>query len=134
VDGAVAAEAGPATTTGWTLSVATTDLDTTLAAVTAAGGSVLSGPADVDGAGRSAVVADPTGAVVGLREARTRIGASWVNAPGGLTWENLRSSDPAVSRGFYAAVFRSGLGARVAGALRRARRRRRGAGRAGGGR
>lgn len=105
MDGAVAAEAGPATTSGWTLSVATTDLDATLAAVTAAGGSVLSGPADVDDAGRSAVVADPTGAVVGLWEAGTRVGASWVNAPGGLTWEDLRSSDPAVSREFYAAVF-----------------------------
>ncbi|WP_328294759.1 VOC family protein [Kineococcus sp. NBC_00420] len=105
VDGAVAAEAGPATTSGWTLSIATTDLDATVAAVTAAGGSVLSGPGDVDDAGRSAVVADPTGAVVGLWEAGTRIGASWVNAPGGLNWEDLRSSDPALSREFYAAVF-----------------------------
>ena len=105
VDGAVAAEAGPATTSGWTLSVATADLDATLTAVTGAGGAVLDGPLDVGAAGRSAVVADPTGAVLGLWEAGTRVGASWVDAPGGLTWEDLRSPDPVRARAFYAAVF-----------------------------
>jgi uncharacterized protein len=79
----------------WTLCVATDDLAATLARVTDAGGTVLRN-------GERTVVADPTGAVVGLRQGG---GAQWVNAPGGLNWEDLRSADPAVSQRFYADVF-----------------------------
>lgn len=85
---------------GWTLCVATSDLEGTLATAVAAGGRVLTGP-DPAGRGRVAVVADPTGAAVSFLEGA---GAGWVNGPGGISWEDLRSSDPAASVAFYAAV------------------------------
>ena len=52
-----------------------------------------------------AVLADPSGAVFGLWQAGTMIGASLVNEPGGLVWEDLRSTDPAAARSFYGALF-----------------------------
>jgi uncharacterized protein len=78
---------------GWLLGLATDDLEATAARVLAAGGTVL----------EPGVVADPTGATVGLRAAAE--GARWVNAPGGLNWDDLRSADPEVSQRFYADVF-----------------------------
>ena len=41
-----------------------------------------------------AVLADPSGAAFGLWQAGTMIGAGLVNEPGGLVWEDLRSTDP----------------------------------------
>jgi hypothetical protein len=48
---------------------------------------------------------DPSGAVFGVWQAGEHIGAGIVNEPGGLTWEDLRSTDPAAAKTFYASVF-----------------------------
>ncbi|MEW1957117.1 VOC family protein [Kineococcus sp. NPDC059986] len=88
----------------WTLHVAVDDLDAALDRVRAAGGSVVRPPTEGESEGggtRAAVVADPTGAEVGLLQGG---GADWVNGPGGLAWDDLRSTDPAASTAFYAAV------------------------------
>ncbi|PPK97629.1 hypothetical protein CLV92_103163 [Kineococcus xinjiangensis] len=105
--GSAAAGIGPAEgeTVFWNVYVATDDVDATAAAVTAAGGRVLMGPGDVGPLGRMAIAADPTGAQFGLWQAGTHIGASLVNEPGGLVWEDLRSTDPDASRAFFASVF-----------------------------
>ena len=95
----------PGARTGWTLYVATDDADATVRAAIEHGGTGLLPPGDVGPLGRIGVVADPTGAVFGLWQAGTMIGASLVNEPGGLTWEDLRSTDPDVARAFYTAVF-----------------------------
>lgn len=108
VRGSAAAGIGPAqdgAPPAWTLYLATDDVDATAAAVTEAGGSVLAPPFDVMEQGRMAVVADPTGAVFGLWQAGASIGSAVVNEPGGLVWEDLRSTDPDAARAFYAAVF-----------------------------
>ena len=55
--------------------------------------------------GRMVMAADPSGAVFGLWQAGSHIGASLVNEPGGITWEDLRSDDPQAAQDFYEAVF-----------------------------
>jgi uncharacterized protein len=60
---------------------------------------------DVTTAGRMAVIQDPTGAYVSLWEPRDSIGATRVNEPGCLTWNDLVSTDPAAAREFYGGLF-----------------------------
>jgi uncharacterized protein len=108
VDGAAAAGIGPAqggAPTSWTVYVASDDVEATAAAVTAHGGQLLLPPGDVGEMGRMALALDPTGAVFGVWQAGSMIGAGVVNEPGGLVWEELRSPDPAAARAFYGAVF-----------------------------
>jgi uncharacterized protein len=56
-------------------------------------------------AGRMSVIADPTGAALCLWEPRSNIGASLVNTPGALTWNDLVTPDPDGAAGFYGALF-----------------------------
>jgi predicted enzyme related to lactoylglutathione lyase len=106
--GAAAAGIGPqqeGAPPGWTLYLASDDVDKTAAAVTEHGGTVLVPPGNVGPLGRMIAAADPTGAVFGVWQAGTHIGAGIVNEPGGMTWEDLRSPDPDTARVFYTAVF-----------------------------
>ena len=107
--GAAAAGVGPQQsadqTAAWTLYIASDDADATAAAVLQAGGQILLPPGDVGPLGRMFVAADPTGAVFGVWQAGSHIGAGIVNEPGGMTWEDLRSTDPDVARAFYTRVF-----------------------------
>jgi len=106
--GAAAAGIGPqhgAAPAAWTLYFATDDAARTATAVAEHGGEVVLPPGDVGPLGRMLVAADPTGAVFGVWEAGTHIGAGLVNEPGGLTWEDLRSPDPDRARAFYSGVF-----------------------------
>lgn len=108
VAGAATAGIGPeqpGARTAWTLYFATDDADATAKAATDAGGTVLAAPTDVGPLGRMAVCVDPSGAPFGLWQAGTMIGASLVNEPGGLTWEDLRSTDPAAAQAFFTALF-----------------------------
>jgi predicted enzyme related to lactoylglutathione lyase len=108
VDGHATAGIGkeqPGARPAWTLYLASDDADATLAAVEEAGGTVLAPAVDVGPLGRMGVALDPSGAHFGVWQAGTMIGASLVNAPGGLVWEDLRSSDPAAAQAFYSAVF-----------------------------
>jgi predicted enzyme related to lactoylglutathione lyase len=69
------------------------------------GGSVHAGPFDVGEAGRMAVVADPTGAMFGIWEARDTIGAGRINENGCLTWNELATNDVDAASAFYSALF-----------------------------
>ncbi|HET9872046.1 MAG TPA: VOC family protein [Propionibacteriaceae bacterium] len=89
----------------WTLYFASDDADRTAGDVTAHGGSLLLPPGDVGDMGRMFIASDPTGAVFGIWQAGAAIGASLVNEPGGITWEDLRSTDPDAAREFYGALF-----------------------------
>jgi predicted enzyme related to lactoylglutathione lyase/uncharacterized protein YndB with AHSA1/START domain len=108
-NGAPAAGIGPkydpAQPTVWTLFLASDDADKTAAAVTEHGGTVMVPPGDVGPLGRMFIAADPAGAVFGVWQAGTHIGAGLVNEPGGITWEDLRSGDPDTARAFYTALF-----------------------------
>ncbi len=113
VDGAACAGIGPeqpGARTAWTLYLASDDADATVAQVEAAGGTVVAPPMDVGPLGRMALATDPAGAMFGLWQAGTMIGSSLVNAPGGLTWEDLRSTAPGSAQAFYGEVFGYDLG------------------------
>jgi hypothetical protein len=89
----------------WTLYLATDDVDGLAGRAPQHGGTVLAPATDVGPLGRMAILADPSGAAFGLWQAGTMIGASLVNEPGGLVWEDLRSTDAAAARDFYGVLF-----------------------------
>jgi predicted enzyme related to lactoylglutathione lyase len=79
--------------------------DDAVARATQAGASVIVGPTDAPPAGRLAVFADPTGAVVGVWEGASREGAQVLNEPSAWSMSMLHTGDPALATEFYAAVF-----------------------------
>ena len=74
--------ASPDARPGWVTHVRVEDADATAALAAQAGGTVIQPAFDVPPAGRSAVLADPAGAVFCAWEAGTREGAQLVNEPG----------------------------------------------------
>lgn len=69
------------------------------------GGTVHAPPFDVFDSGRMAVAQDPQGAHFMVWQPKERIGASLVNAPGAVVWNELASPDLDASRTFYSALF-----------------------------
>ena len=89
----------------WNTYIAVEDADATVAKVTENGGTVMAPPMDVMDLGRMAVFADPTGAVFGIWQAGTFIGAAKVNEPGAFGWNELGTRDTEAAKSFYGAVF-----------------------------
>jgi predicted enzyme related to lactoylglutathione lyase len=89
----------------WTTYLATDDADTTAAAVTEAGGSVMMPPFDVLDIGRMTVALDNGGAVFGLWQAKAHKGVGRVGEAGTLVWSELHTRDYRGARDFYAKVF-----------------------------
>ena len=97
----VAAVAGlpmPGIPPHWNTYVTVSDVDATAAQVAGAGGTVIMDAFDVMDAGRMAVVADPTGAMINLWTPKNSIGAQLVNEHGTLSWNELMSPDVAAAR------------------------------------
>jgi predicted enzyme related to lactoylglutathione lyase len=69
------------------------------------GANVMMQPFDVMTFGRMAVLQDPTGAAFCVWEARESIGATRVNDPGCLTWNDLGTRDPEAAERFYTELF-----------------------------
>ena len=88
----------------WSTYIAVDDVDAATGRVHGAGGQVLMPPTDVMEAGRMSVVTDPSGAAVGLWQARQHIGATLVNEPGTLIWNELLTDDGEAAYAFYAEV------------------------------
>jgi len=84
----------------WNTYLAVDSVDDAVAKVEAAGGKVAMAPFDVMDAGRMAFVMDPAGAPVALWQANQHIGASLVNEPGTINWNELITTDPAAAA-FY---------------------------------
>jgi predicted enzyme related to lactoylglutathione lyase len=89
----------------WNTYIACDDADTSVGAVRAAGGAVLAAPQDAGPAGRSAICADPQGAVFRLWQARRRLGAQLVNSPGSWNFSDLHTADLDRVLPFYASIF-----------------------------
>ncbi|WP_412538328.1 VOC family protein [Longispora sp. K20-0274] len=113
----------------WNVYLAVDDVDAVTRAVPDAGGTVLAGPTDTDPAvgsthadpaagstgagsdgsrqtdagqaGRSAVVRDPGGAIVGLWQAGREAGAGVVGEPGAVAWHELLTGDLDAAVAFY---------------------------------
>jgi predicted enzyme related to lactoylglutathione lyase len=88
----------------WNAYVSVADADATAAAVKEAGGSVIAEPMDVMDLGRMAVFADPTGAVFGIWQPGTFVGAEIVNESNAVVWNELNTRDPEAAKTFYAAA------------------------------
>lgn len=69
------------------------------------GAAVMAEPFDVMDVGRMSAVADPTAAGLCLWEARSSIGATLVNTPGAMTWNDLLTPDADAAAHFYEALF-----------------------------
>jgi hypothetical protein len=95
----------------WNTYIAVQSVDDAVAKVEQAGGQVAMPAFDVMDAGRMAFVLDPGGAAVGLWQAGQHIGATLVNEPGAVIWNELITADPAGSAGFYQQV--AGIGTSV---------------------
>jgi predicted enzyme related to lactoylglutathione lyase len=89
----------------WTSYISVEDADATVAAAREAGATVYAEPMDVSDIGRMAILADPTGAVFGIWQPRTFIGAELANEPGALTWNELNTRDLDAAKTFYSGVF-----------------------------
>jgi predicted enzyme related to lactoylglutathione lyase len=89
----------------WITYVSVEDADAVVARAVAAGAMVFAGPMDVSDIGRMAVLADPTGAAIGVWQPKTFIGAELANEAGAFAWNELNTRDLAASKAFYTEVF-----------------------------
>jgi predicted enzyme related to lactoylglutathione lyase len=103
--GTVAALYGSEQPPHWNSYVTVASADETAAKAAEVGGSVVAEPFDVMDVGRMAVIADPQGAALCIWEPRASIGATLINQPGAMTWNDLLTADPAASAEFYGNLF-----------------------------
>ena len=89
----------------WSTYVCSDDADKSAALVTEAGGTVIAPPMDVADLGRMAVFAAPDGAVIGVWQPGTHLGAERVQEEGTYSWTELATRDQAKAVPFYATVF-----------------------------
>lgn len=88
----------------WTTYISVADADATAKAAEGAGGRVFMGPMDVMDLGRMALLADPSGAAIGLWEPKEFSGAAVVNEPGTYVWSELACRDVEAAKEFYGTV------------------------------
>lgn len=91
--------------TAWTTYLATDDSTADAARITDAGGILAMGPMEIPGQGTTTYALDPAGAGVGLWEAGGHLGATLVNEPGTVTWNELATPDLAVTMDFWSRAF-----------------------------
>ncbi|OBH11943.1 VOC family protein [Mycobacterium sp. E3247] len=91
--------------TRWNSHVSVADVDAAAARARALGGSILAGPLDFGDRGRLVVVRDPHGPVIHLCEPGRYFGATRVNEPGYLTWNELATPDVDAAIAFYSGLF-----------------------------
>jgi predicted enzyme related to lactoylglutathione lyase len=89
----------------WNSYVTVESADEALARAAQLGATVHAPAFDVMEAGRMGVVQDPQGAYFLAWEPKQHIGASLVNAPGALSWNELASPDLDASAAFYGELF-----------------------------
>jgi predicted enzyme related to lactoylglutathione lyase len=89
----------------WNSYVTVASADDAAARAKELGGAVIEEPFDVMEAGRMALLQDPGGAPICVWEANRAIGATRVNDPGCLTWNELHSPDPGAALEFLTALF-----------------------------
>lgn len=93
----------------WLTFLATADAAATQERAVAAGAEVRVGAMPVMDFGSMAVLTDPVGATVALWQAGTTVGATVVNEPGTMIWNEHLSPRPDAARAFYGAVYGYGF-------------------------
>lgn len=96
---------GTPTDPRWNTYVWVSNVDDTVTVALDAGATVVSDAADIFESGRTAMLADPEGAVFGLWEPRQHRGATIVNEPGSVVFNTLHTRDLDRAAGFYGRVF-----------------------------
>jgi predicted enzyme related to lactoylglutathione lyase len=89
----------------WTSYVLVEDADATTQKVKEAGGAVFAEPFDVMEEGRMAIIADPSGAALGLWQPKNHHGWEVARVPGAVAWVELSSRNLEATKPFYKAVF-----------------------------
>jgi uncharacterized protein len=89
----------------WTIYILVDDAAAVIAKAKEAGGTVIAGPIDVMGEGTMGVLADPSGAVIGIWQPGRHRGFELKGVPGSFTWAELNSTDMPADKRFYQAVF-----------------------------
>ncbi|WP_196138201.1 VOC family protein [Aliikangiella sp. G2MR2-5] len=89
----------------WIGYVSVDSIEETIKKINSLNGKILMGPADVGDAGRMAFVQDPQGANFALWQGLNNKGASLVNDPGSLCWNELATKDIEAAKSFYCGVF-----------------------------
>lgn len=89
----------------WTVYLATSDIDATLAAASAAGGRMLTPALQIGPLGRMAVMADPADTVIGLWQPLDFGGFGRYGEPGFFDWCVVHSADTAATRSFLTELF-----------------------------
>ena len=91
----------------WLQYIGTRDVDSTAQAAVRAGGSIVKGPSDMQGAGRYAVLKDPQGAIFAIIDPENAKPEA-VGAPpplGAFSWHELATSDNEAAFAFYSGLF-----------------------------
>jgi predicted enzyme related to lactoylglutathione lyase len=89
----------------WRTYIWVASAEDTAAKAAEAGGNVLVEPFPVGDDGKTAVIADPVGAVFNVWEANQHRGARIVNEPGSLNFNELNTRDVEAAKAFYGSVF-----------------------------
>lgn len=89
----------------WNSYITVESADAALARARELGGQVHADAFDVFDVGRMGVVQDPQGVFFLVWEPRSMIGASLVNGPGALSWNELHTSDLDAAEAFYGDLF-----------------------------
>jgi uncharacterized protein len=89
----------------WNSYISVADADATVERAKELGATVHAPAFDVMDVGRMAVIQDPQGAFFEIWQPKAHFGASLVNAPGALVWNELGSPDLDASSAFYSALF-----------------------------
>jgi len=97
-------EATTAIPPSWSTYLASDDVAAGAARIEAAGGQVLMGPMEIEPFGHVMFASDPTGAAFGLWQPIEHIGASLVNEPGAIVWNELTTRDSDRAQQFYTEV------------------------------
>jgi predicted enzyme related to lactoylglutathione lyase len=89
----------------WLSYVTVADVEATAARARELGGTVHMEPFDVLTAGRMTLIQDPAGAMLAAWQPKDSIGATRVNDPGCLTWNELSTNDTEAAAAFYGGLF-----------------------------
>ncbi len=89
----------------WALYVAVQDADDTARRAAQLGAQIFMPPFDVDGHGRMTVMADPTGAVFCIWQAKHHQGVGITGVDGTVCWADLNTPQPEQAQEFYRQLF-----------------------------
>lgn len=91
--------------TAWRVYFGVENAEATSQEILARGGQILLPTMDVLELGRMAIATDPEGAIFGLWQARSFIGAEIEGEPGGMCWAEVNTRTPTQTVAFYTGLF-----------------------------